>query len=58
MPDEFTRIAAIAARVPAGGAGVALGIGDDAAVLAPLAGRVVLTSCVHGRRCASSVAVP
>jgi thiamine-monophosphate kinase len=43
MPDEFTRIAAIAARVPAGGAGVALGIGDDAAVLAPLAGRVVLT---------------
>jgi thiamine-monophosphate kinase len=55
MSDEFTRIAAIAARVPAGGVGVTLGIGDDAAVLAPLAGGVVLTvdaavEGVHFRR--------
>jgi len=43
MSDEFTRIAAIAARVPLGTAGVTLGIGDDAAVLAPFVGGVVLT---------------
>ncbi len=55
MSDEFTRIAAIAARVSSGSPGVTLGIGDDAAVLAPLTGGVVLTvdasiEGVHFRR--------
>lgn len=55
MSDEFTRIAAIAARVAQSSAGVSLGIGDDAAVLAPLRGPVVLTvdaavEGVHFRR--------
>jgi thiamine-monophosphate kinase len=55
MSDEASRIAALSARLRAGGAGVVLGIGDDAAVLAPFTGGVVLTvdtsiEGVHFRR--------
>ena len=56
MSAEFSRVAALAARVGAAkDARVLLGIGDDAAVLAPLSGGVVLTvdtaiEGVHFRR--------
>lgn len=55
MSDEAARIAALTARLSPAGAGVVLGIGDDAAVLAPLSGGIVLTvdtsiEGVHFRR--------
>lgn len=55
MGNEAWRIAALRARVGTTGAGLVLGIGDDAAVLAPLAGGIVLTidtsiEGVHFRR--------
>lgn len=55
MSDEFSRIAALTARIGSPGRGVTLGIGDDAAILAPLAGGIVLSvdtaiEGVHFRR--------
>jgi len=55
MSAEFSRIAALAARVASPGRGVTLGIGDDAAILAPFAGGVVVSvdtaiEGVHFRR--------
>ena len=55
MSDEFSRIAALATRIGSPGRGVTLGIGDDAAILAPLAGGIVLSvdtaiEGVHFRR--------
>lgn len=55
MSDEFSRIAALAARIGRPGRGVTLGIGDDAAILAPFAGGIVLSvdtaiEGVHFRR--------
>ncbi len=55
MSAEFSRIAALAARIGSPQRGVTLGIGDDAAILAPLAGGIVLSvdtaiEGVHFRR--------